>query len=486
MPSGFRTGFGPKALISLALALAGASALVAAPRPLDSIGASFWIESPYRDFRSPRQVSAGGAVLFDEADDPQLAEAIATELRRIQLETLGKLGWRSPFPEGEALRLYVTRREADGVRTVSARGWEAGQLIGPAILLDGSGLSVRQITREVSRLVHRAILLGYGAPDSSFVTDAVVEMLSGPRSSEEDGEAARVIAASPELVVAAHARTLGRLYVEELVRQSGPGSLRAVFEQAADSGEEVLPMLLRAFAETAGEPAERLTLRFAARLYALVESEPGPSRIGLLDLQSGGLDAAPPNGLALRHRTYLPAEQAAALRVSWPADGGGAAAVVRYREPSLPADVMFLAPGEVHTVPLAGVARVDWIVAGELDRPVTLRAPALFEPMSDFPFAGLAPQLVAAPEGSRLSWTTASHEGLVGWAVFREELLADGRILRTGPEIIPSSLSAGEPFRYAYVDTATAPGVYYRYTVWAVTADGLLARAFSATLRTAE
>ena len=69
-----------------------------------------------------------------------------------------------------------------------------------------------------------------------------------------------------------------------------------------------------------------------------------------------------------------------------------------------------------------------------------------------------------------------------GWAIFREEVLADGRIARTGPEIVPSAESAAGSFRYQFVDaSARRPGTYYRYTVWAVTGDGLLARAFSAT-----
>jgi hypothetical protein len=63
-------------------------------------------------------------------------------------------------------------------------------------------------------------------------------------------------------------------------------------------------------------------------------------------------------------------------------------------------------------------------------------------------------------------------------------VLADGRIARTGPEIVPSSNKGEESFRYVYVDPGASPATFYRYTVWAVTQDGLLARAFSATLRT--
>ncbi len=33
---------------------------------------------------------------------------------------------------------------------------------------------------------------------------------------------------------------------------------------------------------------------------------------------------------------------------------------------------------------------------------------------------------------------------------------------------------------------ARSPGTYYRYTVWAVTDEGLLARAFAVTLRAGE
>ena len=83
-------------------------------------------------------------------------------------------------------------------------------------------------------------------------------------------------------------------------------------------------------------------------------------------------------------------------------------------------------------------------------------------------------------------WTTASNGGLTGWAVFREEVQADGLIVRTGPQIVPASSDTRESLRYAYLDTGVRAGTYYRYTVWAVTADGLLTRAFSATLRTPE
>ena len=161
-------------------------------------------------------------------------------------------------------------------------------------------------------------------------------------------------------------------------------------------------------------------------------------------------------------------------------------AVVRYRDAQLPADVLYLSPGDVRALSLAGVARVDWAVIGSAEKSAATAAPAIFEPLAGFPYGGLSAQAASGPGGPHLTWTTSSHEGLAGWAVFREEVLADGRIARTGPEIVPSSARGEDSMRFVFVDPGAAAGTFYRYTVWAVTEDGLLARAFSATLRTPE
>jgi hypothetical protein len=65
-------------------------------------------------------------------------------------------------------------------------------------------------------------------------------------------------------------------------------------------------------------------------------------------------------------------------------------------------------------------------------------------------------------------------------------VLPDGRVARTGPEILPASDQGGEPLRYVFVDPAASAGTFYRYTVWAVTEEGTLSRAFAATLRTTD
>jgi hypothetical protein len=127
----------------------------------------------------------------------------------------------------------------------------------------------------------------------------------------------------------------------------------------------VLPILLKAYTDSTREAESQLLLRFASRLYTTFEPEPGPSRIGLSDLQIGGLDAGAPAAFTLRHRTFLPSpDSPAALRLTWPEESAAASAIVRYRDSALPPDVVFFAPGAVRAIPLAGVARVDWLVAG--------------------------------------------------------------------------------------------------------------------------
>ena len=446
-----------------------------------------WESSPYRNFGPPQAILPGRVLLSDEAQGRPLAAPLASELHRLSVELFEREGWRSPFGDGDPLRVYVARKEAEGVRRLAVRAIQNGRLYSPAIQIDGTGLSDREIVREVARLFAYATLAAYDVPDASFFTGAAAQYLVNLPESEEERESALAAAAAPELDLNRSPLFVGRLFVEEVARSAGGSAgLRAAFERARETGEPILRAATRLAAETSGERAEALGLRFAARLYATLETEPAPSRIGLEDLQAGAFDTAVAAPLVLRHRTFLAGEGTAALRVAWPADGGLAVAVVRYRDSELPPDVVFLEPGETRTIPLAGVARVDWEVEGGTARAPS--APAFFERVAEFPFAGLSASTEGpgVGEGARLLWTTASHERLAGWAVFREQLLPDGRVARSGPQIVPASSHGDESMRYAYLDPSAAPGVWYRYTVWAVTEDGLLARGFSATLKAAE
>ncbi len=321
-------------------------------------------------------------------------------------------------------------------------------------------------------------------PDPAFVDEAVDAFVgdASPRTGGNDD--LWTLAASPRIDFRAHPGTLGRLWVQEAAFADGGGSLwRRAREEAAAGGEKPKEALARLVTDLARNDG-RLLLRAATRLFVSLEPEASPSRLKLADLEAGALDAAPPPALSVRHRSILPDGETDALMLAWPPDGGDAAAVVRYVDRALPPDVVFFSAGDRRAIPLAGVARVDFLVAGSDQGTAGLRAPVDCVRDSTRPFTRLEARATTGVGGPRLTWTTASHDGIWGWAIFREEVLADGRVARTGPEIVPSSERALEGFGYAFVDTAAAPDTFYRYTVWAVTDEGLLAKAFSVSLET--
>lgn len=473
-----------RACLGAALALSALPALAASGRPDSGPAGMDWVRSPYRHFQEGQPLAGGRAILFDEADDAGLRADLAAELGRLEEELYGRQGWRPPFAGDEPLRVFVARGESGGVRATAARSVEKGRLVAPAVLLDASGLSDAEIVRAVGGQIARATLAGYGVEDP-FLSPALAEFLSAPPG-EARSDGAWMIAAAAELDFAAHPEVLGRLWVAEVASAAGgPAILREAWQRAADQGESPAAVLVRSVADETGQSEETILLRASSRLYAAIEPEASPSRLHLLDVESGAIDAAAPAAFRVRHRAFLP-ESDETLRLAWPADGGAGAAVVRYRDPALPPDVVLFAPGERKAIPLSGVARVDWLIAGSATGGRGVVAPAYGELASGVPFSGLVARADAGADGTRLTWTTASHEGLLGWAVFREEVLSDGRLVRTGPGLVPSAESSPESFRYEFVDTAAAPATYYRYTVWAVTGDGLLARAFSATLKTGD
>jgi hypothetical protein len=449
-----------------------------------------WIESPYRQFGAPQTLLPGRAILLDEADDAPVRAALTATLQRLDAQVFGRDGWRAPFDPKEPLRIYLARHEAGGVREIAGQRIDGNRIARAAILLDASGLSAGQIAHEVARQIVRASIDSYGAAEDAFLTPALVEALAVDPADAQADEEAWTLAAAPTVDFRAHPAALGRLWVDEVLRTvAGPGFFRQVWERAAGSGEAPLSVALRMLPDAAAHgPAPRedtLLVRAAARFYAGVETEAAPSRLRRFDLESGALDAAPPESLSVRHRSFVPEDSDDALRVAWPEDAGAGAAVVRYRDPALPADVLLLAPGDARRIPLSGVARVDWVVAGSPQGGGGLRAPAAVEEVRSDVFTGLEAR-ASGVERPRLTWRTGSHEGIWGWAIFREELRSDGRIARTGPEIVPSTERSDEAFSYAFVDSGAVPGTYYRYTVWAVTDEGLLARAFAVTLKAGE
>ena len=171
------------------------------------------------------------------------------------------------------------------------------------------------------------------------------------------------------------------------------------------------------------------------------------------------------------------------MSVSWPQDGAPGFAVLHY-EDSLPSDVVRFAPGEARVLPLSGVSRIDWVVAGNGEAASGLAAPVTTAAMPDFPVSGLAARADAIPgEGVSLTWNTARQQSLSGWAIFRAEVDDSGKIVKAAPQWLPSQAGELEQSLYSFVDSTAAAGRYYRYDVWAVTEDGALSRSFRATIR---
>jgi hypothetical protein len=222
--------------------------------------------------------------------------------------------------------------------------------------------------------------------------------------------------------------------------------------------------------------------RALARLYAADEVYSDASRLNETDLAAGALDAADPGRLAWRFYASSPAA-AGGWNVAWPEDAADGFAVLHY-EDGLPSDVVRFSAGDARTLPAAGVSRIDWVVVGRDGASAPLAVPVTISADAAFPMTGLAATVRSdGGEGVVLSWQTASHRGLSGWAILRSEVTEDGRVIRTEPESLPSQENDPEAAAYGFVDTSAIAGHYYRYDVWAVTTDGAMSRAFRTTLR---
>ncbi|HEY6147583.1 MAG TPA: hypothetical protein VIZ69_07785, partial [Thermoanaerobaculia bacterium] len=116
--------------VTFALLAPHARALGAGTSPAGD--ADSWASSPFRSFEPPRNVLEGIQV-SDEADNPVFRAALASELKRLRAELHDKEGWADPFGGGDPLRIYFARREAQGVRRLSARAVDRHRLVGAAI-----------------------------------------------------------------------------------------------------------------------------------------------------------------------------------------------------------------------------------------------------------------------------------------------------------------------------------------------------------------
>jgi len=386
--------------------------------------------------------------------------------------------WKIPFSDEAPLRMVLV--SAAGVEFSSV--YRAGAR-DSVVALNIAGHPPAESAAEAVRDVALFVLRG-SAPDadpalaratarSLALTDELLE--SDREELRESGSG--VDHAMPER----NSEIFAASWIREMGRVAGPDWVRSVWTDRVARGEGSLAAYSAAFRDLGGSPVEAMS-RALARLYAAEEVFGDASRLSETDLSGGALDAASPGSLSWRFFSS-PAAASGGWNVSWPEDAARGLAVLHY-EDGLPSDVVAFSPGDRRILPAAGVDRIDWIVLGRDDAPAPLAAPVAVTAEGDFPVSGLsASARTESGEGVVISWQTTSHRDLAGWAILRSEVTESGRVIRAEPESLPAQQEDREGASYDFVDTSASPGRYYRYDVWAITADGLMSRAFRTTLR---
>ena len=467
--------------------LCGAAAASAAPwRRGEFLDSSVGVSVYRADLRSARNESPddipvweGRALVHAPRLGASEASAFAAEVDARLRSAFGSGDWSVPFTPAEPLHVVATA--AAGLAFSDVYSLAGGRE--PVVALNLSGRAAGDAAAEAVRgaavfALHR---LAPGAPPA-LVAAAARALALGRELSESDREELRENgAAGANSLDAEGSELFAGEWIRQMAAAAGPGFVRTVWTGRVASGDATLAAFGSAFRDAGGSPADAF-YRALARLYGSDEVFGDPTRLSEADLAAGALNAAAPAARAWRLFTSVPSG-AGGWNVAWPEDGARAFAVLHY-EDGLPSDVVPFSAGERKTLPASGVARIDWIVLGDDEGGASLAAPALVAREEEFPVTGLSAEASSASgEGISLSWRTASQRDLSGWAILRSEVTEDGRVVQAEPESLPAQIEDPSGASYDFVDTTAVAGHYYRYDVWAVTADGAMARAFRATLR---
>ncbi|HET9794666.1 MAG TPA: hypothetical protein VFS34_09405 [Thermoanaerobaculia bacterium] len=421
----------------------------------------------------------GRAVVSGRRLDPAYAAAFASELDARLRAAFDGADWNVPFRSAEPLRVIATAAYGLSFSDVFSASGQGN----PVVALNLAGRAPADAAAEAVRGAAVVVLRALAPSAPSEVVSAAARAISlGRDLTESDREELREIGAAPEHSLdSAGAELFAGEWIRQMASDAGPGFVRAVWTGRVAEGNASLAAFATAFREQGGSPGDAL-YRALAGLYGTDEVIGDPARLTETDLATGGLNAAAPPARSWRLFTTFPSGTGG-WNVAWPEDGARAFAVVHY-EDGLPNDIVPFSAGDRKTLPASGVSRIDWVVLGSEEGGALLASPASVLREEEFPMTGLSAEARTEPgEGVVLSWRTASHRDLSGWAILRSEVTEDGRVVRAEPESLPAQLDDPNGASYDFVDTSATPGRYYRYDVWAVTADGAMARAFRATLR---
>jgi hypothetical protein len=441
----------------------GGSTFASGPRALAGDDVSVW----------------GGRILVKAPRVPsEDVAAFAAETEARLQAAFDDSGWKIPFSDRNPLRVMLV--SAPGLSFSNVFNGGKGDAV---VALNVAGHPPAESASEAVRDVALVVLRASAPAADPGLGRACARALSlADDLLDADREELRETGSGVDHAMGAGSSEIfAGQWIREMAKTAGPDFLRSVWMDRVARGESSFDAYSAAFRETGGSPADAMT-RALARLYAADEVFPDASRLNEADLTAGALDAADPGRLAWRFYASSPAA-AGGWNVAWPEDAADGFAVLHY-EDGLPSDVVRFSAGDGRTLPAAGVSRIDWVVIGREGAPAPLAVPVTVAADAAFPMTGLSASVRSeGGEGVVLSWQTASHRNLSGWAILRSEVTEDGRVIRTEPEALPSQENDPAGASYDFVDTSAVAGHYYRYDVWAVTSDGAMSRAFRTTLR---
>ena len=312
------------------------------------------------------------------------AETIASIAPAIEARLRDSLdSWDVPFSASDPIRLLIVASGEAPFSEVFSLAGEGGADREPVIALNVTGQTDAEIAAEAVRDVGSFVLrrLAPGVDDALVFAAARAVSISGDLL-DSDRQEIREAGSSP---VNSLERREGEIFaaawIDEMAAGAGSSFVSSVWTRRVATGESTLLAFARAYAEATHQSPWDAFQRSLERDYSRTEVFGDLSRLTDRDREAGALDASSPAPLSWKFFSAdidPAAGPSAGLNVSWPGDAARGFAVLHY-EDSLPSDVVRFAPGESKTLPLSGVSRIDWIVAGS-DR----AGSALAAPGADF------------------------------------------------------------------------------------------------------
>jgi hypothetical protein len=433
--------------------------------------------SPYTQIAERRALRGGEVTLgFEAGLDDDLRDELTRALSAFCATLFDRDGWPRPFSPASPLLVLVTR-QADVAAVAGWEGRERGLLVRPVV---AAGAGARVPAAVVLDLGHQIALLSLrqSAPDApAWAVESLAESLAR-RALGLDGvplpETDPLLADSGSLT----SPPAGAAFWDALARRlpRGMGDVREAWEDAGalrGDGSDALLRSLAARVDEGGLPGFLADL-MTKRLAAATGHRGAPARrlASLADIAAPG-----PGPLGWRRVTVRTEEERGGLEILVPDSRAAAAgrAVLFYRGVRGDFDAVSLLPGLVRTIPLSGSSSVhlllvDGAEGGDLD--VRLRR------VADYPVALVASGSEWKDGVVQISWRTSSHRDLLGWVLERWEETGEGTLEESGRELVPASDASDTGFAYHVADRDTQPGHRYRYRVYALTQDGVLAEAF--------